>query len=206
MIASSAFSRRRFLSAAAVGVSVPWLAASRVWGANDQIVVGQIGVNNRGKDHVKQLAKCMAALCDVDQQVLAREQQNVAAAGSKCDVYGDYRRLLDRNDIDAVVIASPDHWHALMAVAACEAGKDVYCEKPLSLTVTEGRAMVQRRESATGCFRPARNSVRTLGFGWPASWFVRAGWASSSGSRRDFRRQDRASPRARLRSARVAQL
>jgi predicted dehydrogenase len=113
-----------------------------VWGANDKIVVGHIGVNNRGKDHVKRLADCTAALCDVDQQVLEREQRNVAAGGGKCDVYGDYRRLLDRKDIDAVVIASPDHWHALMAVAACEAGKDVYCEKPLSLTITEGRAMV----------------------------------------------------------------
>lgn len=143
MNASSIASRRRFMKLTVAGLSLPWVIPSRAWGANERPVVGHIGINNRGKDHVKRLAaESTAALCDVDQQVLAREQKVVAERSRPCDVYGDYRRLLDRKDLDAVVIATPDHWHALIVVAACEAGKDVYCEKPLSLTVTEGRAMV----------------------------------------------------------------
>jgi predicted dehydrogenase len=118
------------------------VAPSSVLGANEQIHTGHIGVNNRGKDHVKRLASNAVALCDVDQHVLAREQKVVAAAGGKCEMYNDYRRLLEREDVDAVVIATPDQWHALIAVAACNAGKDIYCEKPLSLTIVEGRAMV----------------------------------------------------------------
>lgn len=140
-------SRRRFLRKAAAttaaAMATAHVAASSVLGANERVHTGHIGVNNRGKDHVKRLASGVVALCDVDEHVLAREQKVVADAGGKCEVYGDYRRLLDSKDIDAVVIATPDHWHALIAVAACKAGKDVYCEKPLSLTISEGRAMVQ---------------------------------------------------------------
>jgi len=142
MTSCDRLSRRRLLSAAVCAVPIPWFCAARVFGANERIVVGHIGVNNRGKDHVKRLAADTAAVCDVDQQVAAREQQVVATAAGRCDVYGDFRQLLDRRDIDAVVITTPDHWHALIAVGACEAHKDVYCEKPLALTVAEGRAMV----------------------------------------------------------------
>ena len=116
--------------------------------------IGHIGVNNRGKDHVKRLAAATAAVCDVDQHVLAREKKIVTATAGKCDAYSDFRRLLDRQDIDAVVISTPDHWHALVAVAACQAGKDVYCEKPLALTIAEGRAIV-------GAARKYRRIVQT---------------------------------------------
>jgi predicted dehydrogenase len=134
--------RRRFMALAAAGSAAPMVIPGHVFGANERIVIGHIGVNNRGKDHVKRLAADTAALCDVDQRVLARERKTVTAAAGKCDTYDDYRRLLDRPDIDAVVVATPDHWHALVAVAACQAGKDVYCEKPLALTIAEGRALV----------------------------------------------------------------
>jgi predicted dehydrogenase len=93
-------------------------------------------------------------------------------AGRNCKGYGDYRELLDRKDIDAVVISTPDHWHALTTIAACEAGKDVYCEKPLSLTITEGRKMVEAarknerivqtgsQQRSAGNFRTACELVR----------------------------------------------
>ena len=142
MAQSIRFSRRRFVALAGGLLAAPLAVHARVIGANERILTGHVGVNNRGKDHVAQLARDVAALCDVDQQVLAREHQVVAAASGKCDVYNDYRKLLDCKDIDGVVIATPDHWHALIATDACAAGKDVYCEKPLALTVSEGRAMV----------------------------------------------------------------
>jgi predicted dehydrogenase len=84
-----------------------------------------------------------AALCDVDSTVLASAASRVEKAGNKPQVDGDYRRMLDRKDLDAIVVSTPDHWHALMAIDACRAGKDVYCEKPLTLFVTEGRRMVE---------------------------------------------------------------
>ena len=79
------------------------------------------------------------AVCDVD---TAKREKAAARVGAHCGQHVDYRELLDRKDIDAVVICVPDHWHALMAIHACEAGKDVYCEKPLSLTIRQARYMV----------------------------------------------------------------
>ncbi|MBX7165550.1 MAG: Gfo/Idh/MocA family oxidoreductase [Pirellulales bacterium] len=86
--------------------------------------------------------KHAVALCDVDQAVLAEAAKKVEASNGACRTYSDYRRLLDDPEIDAVVITTPDHWHAQMTIDACRAGKDVYCEKPLTLTVAEGRKMV----------------------------------------------------------------
>jgi predicted dehydrogenase len=82
----------------------------------------------------------VVALCDVFEPYLARakEKHNI-----KAETYGDFRKLLERNDLDGVVIATPDHWHAIQAIAACDAGKDVYVEKPLSITIHEGRRMVE---------------------------------------------------------------
>ncbi len=140
---------RRSVRAAGVGVAVPYvitgdaLAAPGRPGANDRIQLGHIGINWMGGDHHKMTVRDpmtpSVALCDVDQNHLTRARERVK---NDCATYGDYRKLLENKDVDAVIIAVPDHWHALIAIAACEAGKDVYCEKPLSLTVREGRAMV----------------------------------------------------------------
>src|SRR5262249_29891608 len=107
---------------------------------SERIRVGHIGVGSQGS---KFLGAESVAVCDVDKSGLATAQAKVEkATGKTCAAYSDYRRLLDSKEVDAVVIATPEHWHALPTVAACAAGKDVYCEKPLTLTMAEGRVMV----------------------------------------------------------------
>jgi predicted dehydrogenase len=139
----SKINRRTFTAAAAGAVAALSAAsASRVLGANERLQLGCVGVGNRGDQLLDAFLThddCeIVALCDVYEPYLKAAQKKV---GGKADTYADFRKLLDRKDLSAVVIATPDHWHALQFVAACRAGKDVYCEKPLSLTVAEGRTM-----------------------------------------------------------------
>ncbi|MFO0909400.1 MAG: Gfo/Idh/MocA family oxidoreductase [Isosphaeraceae bacterium] len=137
--------RRGFLSTAAATLAMPTILPRSVFGANEKIVTGHIGVRNQGTPNLKAFLKkaSPAAVCDVDKDVLAKAVKLMQEGGvSQPETFHDYRRLLDRKDLDAVVITTPDHWHALMTIHACEAGKDVYCEKPLSLTISEGRKMV----------------------------------------------------------------
>jgi len=136
------FHRRKFLRKCAMGlpllVPAEALGGPGQPGANERIGVGYIGLGRRGLQllHLPPEGRVVAA-CDVN--VLRAE---AVAAMKKCRPYTDYRKLLEQSDVDAVIIATPDHWHALTSIHACQAGKDVYCEKPLSLTVREGRAMV----------------------------------------------------------------
>ncbi|MDX3914978.1 MULTISPECIES: Gfo/Idh/MocA family protein [Olivibacter] len=148
---------------------------------SDRINLGYIGTGKQNSYLLKAIAKCpetmVLAASDVDKQKLQRFVQaaiveNKKKAAAEVAAYRQYRELLDRKDIDAVVIASPDHWHAQMVVDAAKAGKDIYCEKPLSLTIAEGRAMVDavgkyKRVFQTGSmqrsqqyFRDAVNLVR----------------------------------------------
>lgn len=142
-----ATNRRQFLqqsvAAGAVGVSAAYFVPRSAFGANDRVNTAHIGVRNQGMGNLKAFINQAVAICDVDREVLGKAVESVEKTGRKCDGVEDYRRLLDRKDIDAVVITTPDHWHALMTIHACQAGKDVYCEKPLSLTISEGRKMVQ---------------------------------------------------------------
>jgi predicted dehydrogenase len=146
MTRRGALTRRTFLtrSAAAVGAAAAWpaLVPASVLDANERPRIGHIGLRNRGEQNLNALLKRSVAACDVDKEVLAKTLEAAEKKGQKLDGSGDYRRLLERKDVDAVVISTPDHWHALMTIHACEAGKDVYCEKPLTLTIAEGRAMV----------------------------------------------------------------
>lgn len=142
-------SRRAFLSqsglAAASAFAAPLVLPRRVFGANDRITIGAIGVRNQGSGNLKRFLAAgvdVGAICDVDTKVAAAAVAIVEKSGPKCQTFGDYRRLLDQPGIDAVVVTTPDHWHARMTIDACRAGKDVYCEKPLSLTIAEGRRMV----------------------------------------------------------------
>src|SRR5438876_8378247 len=129
------FARTGFLTA---------LSYSRIFGANDRVRVGYIGLGNRGDqvhdaflEHGDQQT---VAVCDLRDDYMDFAIKKSRANPKK---YRDYKKLLDDKDVDAVAIATPDHWHALMFVDACHAGKDVYVEKPLSLTVAEGRRMVE---------------------------------------------------------------
>ena len=117
---------------------------SRILGANDRVQVGFIGFGLIGAQHVhdfRNQTDCdLAAMCDVYQP---RLEQGVAACGSQPKSYKDFRKLLDDRDLQAVVVSTPDHWHALMTMMACAAGKDVYVEKPMTLFVREGEWMTK---------------------------------------------------------------
>jgi predicted dehydrogenase len=132
--------RRDLLKAgAATAVAgFPTIIPARAFGANERIVYGHIGVGGMGSSHI--VPDSCAALCDVDGQKLAAAAKRVQ--GTPPLLTDDYRRVLDRKDIDAVTIGAPDHWHALMTVHACQAGKDVYSEKPTCKTLAEGHAMI----------------------------------------------------------------
>jgi predicted dehydrogenase len=131
--------RRQFVSTMALGAA----AYSRVLGANERINVGIIGAGGQGRGDwgrfIKQPEVNPVAVCDVYQPHL---EKALATANGQAQGYKDFRKLLERKDIDAVIVATPDHWHAIPTIMACQAGKDVYVEKPLALTIKEGRAMV----------------------------------------------------------------
>ena len=144
---SNRTSRRRFLTQsgalAATAFALPYLVPGSAFGANEKIHTGHIGVGRQGMGNLKAFLPHAIAVCDVDQKHAAAAQKLVAAKNGKCEVFGDFRKLLEMPGIDAVVISTPEHWHALPTIAACEAKKDVYCEKPLTLFVAEGRKMVE---------------------------------------------------------------
>ena len=132
--------RREFIRSTAVGTTV--LSASsraRLMGANDRINVGMIGVGGMGSGHLNALLKnaddykCnVLAVCD-----LYRRRVNRARELCRGEAHMDYRELLDKNDVDAVFIATPDHWHSKISIEALAAGKHVYCEKPMTLTIDQ---------------------------------------------------------------------
>ena len=140
--------RRKFVKTMAAGAGLafgmPASSYARILGANDRIGFGIIGVGRMGRGHLNTLVNMVPdqaqvlALSDVYRANL--DWASLRAPGA--DTYGDFRELLTRPDIDAVVVASPDHWHALQTVMACQSGKDVYVEKPSCLAIKEGRKMV----------------------------------------------------------------
>lgn len=166
-------STRRDFSKAAIATTA--LSYSNILGANDRVRVGYIGLGNRGDqvhdaflEHGDQVT---AAVCDLREDYMDFAIKKSRATPKK---YRDYKKLLDDKEIDAVAIATPDHWHALMFIDAARAGKDVYVEKPLSLTVSEGRRMVQvaaetKRVTQVGIHRRSVQSLRD------AAEFVRNG-------------------------------
>ena len=139
--------RREFLqtaAATAMAVTVPCCSTARqALGSeskNDRPLIGAIGLGGRGTHIAQWAAKFgdIAAVCDVD---LRQAEKAKAAFGGKPNVYQDYRRLLDRRDIDVIINGTPDHWHTAINIAACRSGRDVYTEKPLTLTIDEGKLL-----------------------------------------------------------------
>ena len=137
---SNPISRRDLIAATAISYQ-------RILGANDRIHMGFIGVGNRGDQvhdaFLEHGDSVTTAVCDLRDDYMDFAVKKSRATPTK---FKDYRKLLDSKEVDAVAIATPDHWHALMMIDACNAGKDVYVEKPLSLTVWEGRKMVEAAE------------------------------------------------------------
>jgi predicted dehydrogenase len=154
----SQISRRKFLgrSLAATAGSYAALSSSshlmsRALGANDQVRIGVAGINSRGNAHVNHFQSLegvnVVALCEPDQHILDKRvgefKKKYGVGDSAIKGHTDIRDMLDRKDVDAIVIAAPNHWHSLMTVWACQAGKDVYVEKPVSHSIWEGRKMVE---------------------------------------------------------------
>jgi predicted dehydrogenase len=196
-------SRRKFLthtaSSTAAGAFMFHIVPSTVFGSqeqpapSDRVNFGHIGIGGRGRGFLRPAlapgAKVPAppnlggpgtrflrpsqsvALCDVD---ATRLDQAATKVGGKPKLYKDFRRLLEDKDVDAVFIATPDHWHALITVMACEAGKDVYCEKPACNTIEEGRAMVTAAERY-GRVVQIGSQGRSQMAAWHACQYIRNG-------------------------------
>ncbi|MDA7764787.1 Gfo/Idh/MocA family oxidoreductase [Flavobacteriaceae bacterium] len=139
---------------AGAGMTYPTYASllnrSAIIGANDRLRFGAIGINGMGWADTKALLKVpnveLVAICDVDQNVLEKRKTELDKKGISVKIYSDYRKLLEQKDIDAVVIGTPDHWHALMMIHASEAGKHIYVEKPIGNSIGECRSMVGAQE------------------------------------------------------------
>jgi predicted dehydrogenase len=145
-------SRREFVrKAAATAALTAGPAVRPAWGRqspNETVRIGVVGFRGRGRDHYRIFAKIpgvrVAYLCDIDERLFPGAVAEIEQlAGYRPQTEFDFRKLIERKDLDAVSIATPDHWHALQTIWACQAGKDVYVEKPVSYTLREGRKMVE---------------------------------------------------------------
>ncbi len=163
--------RRRFLAGSAATSAALMFASSRVLGANEEIRAAVVGLNGRGGSLLNDLRRIagvrVAAVCDADQAVLDKTTASLSKANVKVAAYQDVRKLYEDKNIDVVAIASPNHWHSLMTVWACQAGKDVYCEKPVSHNIFEGRkcheaALKYNRVVQTGTQRRSDRSFQNL--------------------------------------------
>ena len=196
-------SRRSFLATVLSSATAPMFVPASVFGQNppsERLRVGVIGTGKMAHDyHLSTLSGFkdveILAVCDVDTTRRLHAKKYVdGKSGKSCDAYVDYREILARKDVDAVVIATPDHWHALPVIEACQAGKDVYCEKPLTLNIREAELCIkavrkhgrvlqtgsQQRSSVFGPFRLACEIVRSgrlgklktvrVGVGGPSKW------------------------------------
>ncbi len=210
-IRSKRYSRRSFLKSTGSAAAFPTIVASTALGkdgrgpANDRISIGIIGAGKMCHGyHLNSLLGFedvqIAAICEVDEQRRLSAKRVIEAKYAAkngyqgIDEYTDFRDVIDRDDIDAVLIATPDHWHAIPLIEACKAGKDVYCEKPLTLTILEAQRCIeaarkhdrvvqtgsQQRSSVFGPFRKACELIRsgrigkiksvTVGVGGPSKW------------------------------------
>jgi len=150
----SQFARRQFLKATTAAVAAPYFVPGGALGAegrpaaSERITMGAVGVGGRGTGDMRSFLAFpevqVRAVCDVykSRQEGAKRHVDGRYGNSDCAMYTDFRDLIARDDVDTVMCGTPDHWHALVSITAMEAGKDVFCEKPLSLTIKEGRAMV----------------------------------------------------------------
>ena len=166
-------SRRSFMAASAA------FSLGRVLGANDKVNIGIVGIGGRGNDHIKNYATLpnarIAALCDVNQSNLEVGQAAVKKLTNEQPTgYDDMRKLFADKSIDAVSITTPNHWHALATIWACEAGKDVYCEKPACYNPHEGERMIEVARK-TGRMVQIGSQSRSLAFKMKAMQLLHEG-------------------------------
>jgi len=152
--------RRHFLMSSAAAGAAALKAAPSI---NDTVRVACVGIRGQGKSHIHVYSQMptveIAALCDVDESVLNQRTQEMVSAGKKKPAgYTDLRKLLEDKSIDAISIATPNHWHSLMGIWACQAGKDVYVEKPCSHNIFEGRQLVRAAEKYNRIVQHGTNS------------------------------------------------
>ncbi len=175
-------SRRSFLKsgmvAATTAVAAPYVIPSSALGKagsvppSERITMGGIGIGGMGTHDLKNFLGQddiqFLAVCDVDTNHRLKAKNTVDSAyGNKdCSAYNDFRDILTRRDIDAVLIATPDHWHAVLSIEAAKAGKDIYCEKPISLTIAEGRAVADTMKRFGTVYQSGtqRRSIRCFRF------------------------------------------
>jgi predicted dehydrogenase len=145
--------RRTFIQQSSILAAGTFLHPRSRVAPSNQVNIGAIGLNGMGWADLSSALKVpgvnVVALCDVDQNVLTKRMSDLAALKvdtSRIKLYGDYLKLLEQKDIDAVLIGTPDHWHALIMIAACQAGKDVYVEKPCGNSIGECRAMIAAQQ------------------------------------------------------------
>jgi hypothetical protein len=136
--------------------------------------VAVVGFNGRGKDHIKEWSKLagvrLTALCDVDKKVLEAEADRLATVGTKVEAYQDIRQLLQSKNVDAISIATPNHWHALASIWGMQAGKDIYVEKPVSYDVWEGEKMIEAAHRYKKIVQAGTQSRSSLGIKEAVAW------------------------------------
>ncbi|MHB8522428.1 MAG: Gfo/Idh/MocA family protein [Limisphaerales bacterium] len=175
-ITRRSFLKGTLLATASLGLPTrSWAAAG---GANDDIRVAVIGFNGRGKDHIEGFRKVtgvrVVALCDADRNVLEREAKHFRDRNEPIETYTDVRKLLENKDIDAISTATPNHWHSLIGIWACQHGKDVYVEKPVSHNVSEGRKLVEAARKYNRIVQTGTQSRSSYGIKEMVEW-VKAG-------------------------------
>ncbi|MFC1603843.1 Gfo/Idh/MocA family oxidoreductase [Planctomycetota bacterium] len=193
------FTRRDFMkSSMAAGAGLVMASPfSRVRGANDDIRVAVVGINGRGGSHIQAFDEMegvrMAALCDVDKKVLERRSKSFKDRNTPVESYVDIRELLENKSIDAISIATTNHWHSLATIWACQAGKDVYVEKPCSHNVFEGRKCVEAARKYKRIVQHGTQSRSSSGWakqvaavasGKYGKLLISKAWASKNGSGR----------------------
>jgi len=180
-------SRRGFLGAAAA-FAAPLFVESTAFGANDQFTMGFVGMGGQGRGDMggflgfREELRALA-VCDVDakHREMARGMVNSRYGNTDCDCVKDFRDVTERKDIDAVFCATPDHWHALITLSAMRNGKDVYCEKPETLTIREGRVMIETARRYGRVFSGGSQRV------WQDyNWYHRVMWSGAAGKLREI--------------------
>lgn len=162
---------KRSLGSAAAAVAFPSIIPVSAFGANERLSLAVVGTGGRGRHLARQFTKLsevrVAAACDTDTRELAKcvDETNKQTGDKACQAYSDFREVMARKDIDGVVVATPDHWHALVSIAAARAGKHIFCEKPLANSIGESKALRDAVRKAgvvlqTGSCERSRDSAR----------------------------------------------